>query len=89
MLEQEVTLLCAEAYRPLESVHRRAESEPLDGFLEIRESAVSFALLIISVSYNFSDLDDSHWRLFHNPQPRYRSLRGCNLWLAQRDMTSC
>ena len=40
MLEQEVTLLCAEAYRPLESVHRRAESEPLDGFLEIRESAV-------------------------------------------------
>jgi len=27
MFEQEVTLLCAVAYRPLESVHRRAGSE--------------------------------------------------------------
>ncbi len=36
MFEQEVTLLCGEAYRPLESVHRRAGSEPVTIFKRLR-----------------------------------------------------
>ncbi len=42
MFEQEVTLLCAEAYRPLESVHRRAGSELKANGEELLESSLDF-----------------------------------------------
>jgi hypothetical protein len=78
MFEQEVTLLCAEAYRPLESVHRRAESEPvtiqttsgmdevgpgvpsesLDGFVEVRESAVLGHDLILQSEFLEQEYSD-------------------------------